>query len=348
VFFRCVWDDQRTLSRLTTAVKPDLIYAFSFYGLSMALLLAAQRLGYPVAYAFSAEWLERGFRGDPWLSFWDGEAGTAWKRSLKRLARRLVDLAVPTGLVPIDVRHAYFTSRRLRELYVAKGFPVQDAEVIHWGVDLARFRPPEPPGADRVVRLLFAGRIAEEKGLHTVIDALALLRDEGNAGRARLTVAGPAQEADYLASVSRRIAECGLQADVRLLGPVSPEAMPALYREHDVFLLPSIWEEPFSIGLLEAMASGLAVVGTTTGGSGEVLTHEANGLTFPPGDARELARQLRRAFDPEARRRIGCEARKRVERGFSTGRMMERVEEFLRKASRAGVERGMSAEHARR
>jgi glycosyltransferase involved in cell wall biosynthesis len=195
--------------------------------------------------------------------------------------------------------------------------------------------------------LLFAGRIAEEKGLHTVIEALTLLRDEGRTGRARLTVAGPTQEADYLASVSRRVVGYGLQADVRLIGPVSPEAMPELYREHDVFLFPSIWEEPFSIGLLEAMASGLAVVGTTTGGSQEVLTHEANGLTFPPGDARELARQLRRVFDPDLRRRIGCEARKSVERGFSTGRMVERVEGFLCRASRAGVHHGMSAEGAR-
>lgn len=345
--FRCAREDQRSLLRTIEAVKPDLLFAFSFYGLSTALLLWAQRRGYRVAYAFSAEWIDPGFPGDSWLSFWHGEAGTPWKRWLKPLVRRVVDSAVPTGLLPLDFSHAYFTSRRLREIYVAKGFPVQGAEVIYWGVDPRRFRPPDGPTGTGAVRLLFAGRIAKEKGLHTAIDALALIRRGSEAPQVRLTVAGPAQDAEYLSGIRQRVEACGLRSQVDFVGPVSRDAMPPLYQHHDVFLLPSVWEEPFSIGLLEAMASGLAVIGTTTGGSPEVLRDGENALTFPPDDAPELAHHVRRLFDPALRARLGREARRDVQERFTLEGMIDRVEAFLWNVSRASARRSEWAEWAR-
>lgn len=345
--FRCAWQDQHSLRHTLEAVRPDLLFAFSFYGLSAALLLMAQRLGYRVAYAFSAEWLEPGFSGDLWLSFWHGEAGTPWKRWLKPIVRRVVDSAVPTGLLPLDFSHAYFTSRRLREIYVAKGFPVQAAEVIYWGVDPRRFQPPEGPARTNVVRLLFAGRVAKEKGLHTAIDALALIRRDADAPQVRLTVAGPAQDAEYLAAIRRRVEACGLRSQVDFVGSVPRDAMPLLYRNHDVFLLPSVWEEPFSIGLLEAMASGLAVVGTTTGGSPEVLRDGENALTFSPDDVPGFACQVRRLFDPALRARLGCEARRDIGERFTLDGMMDRVEAFLWNVSRASARRCKRAERVR-
>jgi glycosyltransferase involved in cell wall biosynthesis len=340
-------DDQRALVQLVTVVKPEVIFAFSFYRISAALLLAAQRHCPPVTYAFSAEWLEPGCGHDPWLGFWRGEAATPLKRFVKRVARRLLDPVVSTGLVPLDIRHAYFTSGRLRELYLAKGLPVQDAEVIPWGVDLERFRPEVQPGEDSALRLLFAGRIAKEKGLHTAIEALTLLQNGPECPEVRLTVAGPTQEADYLAFLRRRIEACGLAPRVHFLGAIPREAMPQLYRSHDALLFPSIWEEPFSIGLLEAMASGLAVVGTTTGGSREVLREGVNALTFPPGDAPALAHQVRALCDPALRQRLGREARRNVEERFSMDRMVDRVEAFLWTASRSGT-RSCATLHADR
>jgi glycosyltransferase involved in cell wall biosynthesis len=342
--FRRAWGDQRWLRRTIEAVQPDLLFAFSFYGLSTALLLTAQTLGCRIAYAFSAEWLEPGFSGDGWLSFWHGEAGAPWKRRLKPLVRRAVETAVPTGLVPLDFSHAFFTSRRLREIYLTKGFPVQGAEVIYWGVDPRRFQPTEGPTGADAVRLLFAGRVAKEKGLHTAIDALALLRPDADAPRVRLTVAGPAQDAEYLAAIHRRVDACGLRAQVDFAGAVGRDAMPSLYRDHDVFLLPSVWEEPFSIGLLEAMASGLAVVGTPTGGSREILRDQENALTFPPENGPELARQVRRLYEPALRARLGREARHDVQARFTLEGMIDRVEAFLSSVARANARRGEGAE----
>ncbi len=326
-------EDQRALQAMIAAIDPDLVYVFSLYGVSAALPLIAQRAGRRVAYAFSAEWLEPGYRGDAWLGFWSHEASTGPRRALKRALRRSVDPFMPTGLDRLDLRRAYFTSRRLRELFAAKGFRVEQADVIHWGVDVDRFRPRERADQADALRLLFAGRIAEEKGLHTVIEALALLPNDAHTRRHCLTVAGPAQDDAYLASLRRRIEQGGLGVEVRWVGPVAREAMPDLYRAHDVFLLPSIWEEPFSIGLLEAMASGLAVIGTATGGSAEILRDRENGLVFAADDAKALADRLRLVWREDVRSRLGEAARRTVETGFRFETMLERIESFLTAAA---------------
>jgi glycosyltransferase involved in cell wall biosynthesis len=337
---RRVAHDLSRFRRAVTAVAPQVICVFSLYGLPHALLPAARRTGRPVVYAFSGEWLEPAGRGDPWLSRWSTAPSARGRRLAKRALGRLLDGWLPTDIGPLDLRHAYFTSAGLRANFEAKGFPVAEAEVIHWGVDVQRFRYGPGDRRDGLLRLLFAGRIAPEKGLHTAIEALEILRELDDPPALVLDVAGPVQAAGYLRDLKRAIAERGLGDIVRFLGTIPWEAMPDLYRGHDVYLLPSVWAEPFSIGLLEAMASRLAVVGTTTGGSREVLNDGVNCLTFPPEDARVLALQLRRVLDPGLRERIAAAGRATVEAGFTFDRMLRRIESLLGQS--AGERRHLS------
>jgi glycogen synthase len=332
VTFRREREDQQKLARLIAVMQPDLLYVFSLYGASTALLLTAQRTGRPVVYAFSAEWLEPQYRGDPWLGLWSHCASSRPRRALKWLVRRFVDPLVPTGLDQLDLRHAYFASRRLRELFTAKGFPAEMAEVIHWGVDPTQFHPVPRRDEGSSLRLLFAGRIVRQKGLHTVVEALGLLRGKDGIEGISLTVAGPIQDAEYLSAIRSQAEQSGILSRMRFLGPIPREAMPELYRNHEVYLLPSIWEEPFSIGLVEAMASGLAVIGTRAGGSLEILRDRENSLVYSPGDARELANHLRSLQARELRNRLGEAARRTAESGFRFQDMVVRIEAFLRRA----------------
>ena len=326
------WREQATLRRLMRECPPDVLYVFSLYGVSHGLLLTAQRTGRPMVYAFSGEWLEPASQSDPWLRAWASAATGRIKRQAKRMLGRLLNPFTPVGLELLDLREAYFTSVALRGRYVSKGFPVGDAPVIYWGVDVDRFHPPRPQQQRPPLRLLFAGRIAKVKGLHTAIQAMHLLKQEGAAGVV-LDVAGPTQEPDYLSVLQGQIAQASLQDTVRFLGEIPWQDMPGLYAAHDALVFPSIWEEPFSIGLLEAMACGQVVVGTTTGGSAEVLEDGVNSLVFRPDDPVGLAQQVKRLFDMPLRRRIGMEARRTVERRFTASTMMDRIEMLLREVA---------------
>jgi glycosyltransferase involved in cell wall biosynthesis len=87
------------------------------------------------------------------------------------------------------------------------------------------------------------------------------------------------------------------------------------------------------MSMLEAMASGLVVVGTASGGSGEVLVHERTGLVFPKRDAAACAALVFRLFEDRALyNRLRHEARRAIEERFEMGEIMNRLETSLRSA----------------
>jgi len=137
---------------------------------------------------------------------------------------------------------------------------------------------------------------------------------------------------------TRPVSDCGTS----LAGMRTGEDLAAHYASGDLFLYPSLTETYGNV-TVEAMASGLAVVGTTTGGSQEILVDGMNALTFPPGDAEALATQLGRLTSTDLRQRLGRTARRTVEERFTLAAMLERIEAFLRSAASgrtAGRSRG--------
>jgi glycosyltransferase involved in cell wall biosynthesis len=100
-----------------------------------------------------------------------------------------------------------------------------------------------------------------------------------------------------------------------------------------VLVFPSAYDEPFSIALLEGMAAGLAVVGTPTGGTPEVLRHDVNGLMFPKEDAFACADQILRLLgDPDLSDRLGHAARHTIDDEFRLDQMVSKVERALEAA----------------
>jgi len=102
-------------------------------------------------------------------------------------------------------------------------------------------------------------------------------------------------------------------------------------RQFDVLVLPSIYDEPLARIVQEAMATGLVVVGTLTGGTKEILVDGVNGLAFPPGDASALAVQIARlADDPGLRLALARNGRRTVEEKFSLTRMVDEIEGYMK------------------
>jgi glycosyltransferase involved in cell wall biosynthesis len=101
--------------------------------------------------------------------------------------------------------------------------------------------------------------------------------------------------------------------DVRLLGSVPQPMLFALYRAADVVVVPSVWPEPLSRVLIEAMHFGRAVVATSVGGNPELVEEDVTGLLVEPGDAEALARAVVALLrDPGRRARLGAAAARRT------------------------------------
>lgn len=225
----------------------------------------------------------------------------------------------------IAFEHTTSISEVTKQNIIAKGVPIESCEVIYQGIPLDRF-PKRKSAAGTVhspIRLLYAGQLHQYKGVHTILEALKLLGE----ANVRLTIAGAGDE-DYERTL-KDLAE-GLECPVEFLGRVAHDQMPGLYRDHDLFIFPSIWQEPFGLTHLEAMASGLPVISTINGGQGEFLTDEQNCLTFSPDTPEELVEALRRMIgDLDLRKSIAAAGRKTAVERFSFTRYVDELEAFI-------------------
>jgi sugar transferase (PEP-CTERM/EpsH1 system associated) len=159
------------------------------------------------------------------------------------------------------------------------------------------------------------GRLDPVKDHLTLLEAFARLSDPVR--NLELVIAG---EGPLRVTLERRIEKLELTGRVHLLGHRND--VPAVLREIDLFVLPSL-AEGMSNTVLEAMATGLPVVATRTGGTPELVVHGVTGTLVPVGDAAALAAALevyRR--EPHLRELHGKAGRQRAVEDFSVDRMV--------------------------
>jgi glycosyltransferase involved in cell wall biosynthesis len=150
--------------------------------------------------------------------------------------------------------------------------------------------PPEldcPPG--NPPRLVYVGRLSPEKGVATLLQALARLATRPDAPAPELTLVGGGEDRDRLQELARRL---GLSARVHLTGQLTREALAAELSRADICVQPSL-TEGFSKAWLDAMARGLPVLASDVGAAGAVIGGDGErGWLVPPGDATTLAETL--------------------------------------------------------
>ena len=313
--------------KLIGAIKqfsPDAVYFWNQAGVSFWLPLAAWWHGCRLSF-FLSDTNFVSWRIGAWL------AGTARKHPLIRAL--LGKTFLVRGWPVIQNRPCHFASEFLRQVAVRDGIAVapRDSIVAHWGIEFAQF-PTAPRTRWPLRRLLYVGQMIEQKGIHTAIAALALLAKEKEFSDLTLTLAGGGMQPDYEKKLRGLPVELGIAGRVHFLGKVPRTDLPRIYAEHDVLLFPSEWDEPFAITPLEAIHCGLAVVGTTTGGSGELFRNRETAMTFAAGDAADCARAIRElCADRELFEKISWNARSEVRARHTLDAMVDAIEASLKR-----------------
>lgn len=201
--------------------------------------------------------------------------------------------------------------RRLLSEFV----PVKRIRVIPHGIDLGPWLAPETPG-QRMPELplprrymLYTGRIAQNKGLPLLFDAVARIP---TADRIPIVIMG--RDWGMRPELELRARRLGIDQDLVWLGHVEdPAAYRAVFRRATAFTFPSEWEA-FGLVLLEAMAAGVPIVATAVGGVPEVLDEGRAGRLVPYGDADALALAIREVLgSPDRTEALVAAVRRRVE-----------------------------------
>jgi glycosyltransferase involved in cell wall biosynthesis len=197
------------------------------------------------------------------------------------------------------------------------------------GVDLACYRPvAEDPTTIPLVVL--PARMLRDKGVVEFATAARLLRARGC--HARFVLAGPLDPPNPAALSAEEIAQLGVEAPLEWLGNV--EDMVDLYRRAHIVCLPS-YREGLPKCLIEACASGRAIVTTDVPGCRAAVTHKVNGLLVPPRNATVLADALQVLIEnPTMRARFGAAGRARAEREFALSAIVAETMSLYARAAR--------------
>lgn len=276
------------LPRIIREVRPDLVH------------LDEEPFNFATFHGAAAAWRAR----VPYIFF-------SWQNLLKRYPPpfSLFERAVFRG-----ARLAIAGSGDVEGVLRAKGYTGLVTVIPQFGVDAERFHPGERrPGPFAVG---FPNRLVPGKAPLLALRAFAHLPAE-----TRLVMAGDGPMRD---AVADEVARLGLEDRVEIRARVPSDEVPEMMRSFDVVLLPSLtlpgWKEQFGRVLIEAMASGVPVIGSSSGEIPRVTG--GGGLIVPEGDEPALAEALLRLYDDQAlREELGRKGRERVLRHYTHARI---------------------------
>ncbi|SEM07858.1 Glycosyltransferase involved in cell wall bisynthesis [Bosea lupini] len=215
------------------------------------------------------------------------------------------------GLYRNTIDRLIAPSRFYRDKLVEWGWDAGRVGYIPNSIDAKAYSPATHEG-DYVV---YAGRLAPEKGLATLVRAVALSHQ-------RLVLAGSGPEEQTLRKLAGE-----LGADVAFTGHLDRPALKRVIGEARALVLPSEWYENAPISVLEAYALGRPVIGTRIGGIPELIADGETGSLVEPGNAAMLAEALAglASLPSSARAAMGATGRDWVAREFSSGNYRDRT-----------------------
>lgn len=188
-------------------------------------------------------------------------------------------------------------SEGLRELALESS-PKQIVEIIPNGIDTELFAPNEESEArDKFIITPGASRLTDRKGLNFLIEAVAKLAPKYPQILLRIMGEGNARE-----KLEQFAKDLKLENNCEFVGLVSHEKVPAYYREAKLFVLPSL-NEGMSNAMLEALATGLPLISTQTGGASELVADGKNGFLIKFKDSQDICEKIEKLILDETLRK---------------------------------------------
>jgi len=218
------------------------------------------------------------------------------------------------------------------------------------GRDFNRFVPPKSYNSKKnndFKKILYVGRVSPEKGIHVLIKALNIvIRSYPNI---EVKIVGPKSPApkefivnlsddfivkklqkyysnDSYLSMLKKMTSKELKEKITFEGTKPHNDLAAYYQNADIFVFPSVWNEPSGNPPIEAMAAGLPVISTTTGGTPEYVKNGETGILIRPGNSHELSDAILYLVKNEQKRiEMGVNARKRALEKFTFERLVKEL-----------------------
>lgn len=305
------------------AFAPSIVFVWNQRKITLGPALAAQELKLPTVFYLCddhlADYLPRPFGGG---------LGGMFSAMGDRLWRKACTVEA------LNIGRSLCISRTLRETLGRAGLPVSHAQVYYPGIALDHYPMKTEVGkVHHPARMLYLGPLRPNKRIEIILRALGILLENAH-NQVSLTIAGNGDEA-YRQSLQRVAADLGVADETLFMGRLDYSQIPPVYRDHDLFIYASAWDEPFGLTHLEAMASGCPIVSTDCGGPTEYLAHEENSLIVEKEDPRGMAQAIERLLqNAMLRRTLASNARRLIEAKFNAQKSFDQMEAYLKKSAK--------------
>jgi glycosyltransferase involved in cell wall biosynthesis len=194
-------------------------------------------------------------------------------------------------------------SQGLKELAL-RSEPKKEIGVIYNGVDIEEFFPSTKNRNPDQFTIICVSRVTPRKGIRFLIQAFKIL--SGRYDQTRLIIVGDGNEKKSLEDLVQSL---DLKDKVEFAGAIGHDKVWEFYQRANIFVLPSL-NEGMSNVMLEALACGLPIVATDTGGTKELLTDNLNGLVVKMKDSNDLAEKIEKLIlNPELEKSMSLESR---------------------------------------
>ncbi len=228
--------------------------------------------------------------------------------------------------------HFLAVTQGAKKVLIEEGVEEERISVIPMGVDWPHSAKASRGEARGRLRILFVGRLEEEKGIWEALEAFKLLKGAGN--DLQLVIVGQGSQEE---KIINWLDDNQLGRWVQLKGAVEYEKIWREYRQADIFVLASkptpTWQEQFGMVLVEAMASGLPIVATKSGAIPEVVGEA--GILVEPGNSRKLADAIGRLLkDEKTRRNLGSRGLERAKARYGCRKTAKKIERLYQKILR--------------
>jgi glycosyltransferase involved in cell wall biosynthesis len=171
-----------------------------------------------------------------------------------------------------------------------KLFPNKKSFLVYNGIDLKNFKPSKLlKKENKMIEILFVGRIIKDKGLETLVKCLAEMKNEISF---HLKIVGGGDDEE---TIKQLIDLYRLNDEIEIKDP-TPNVV-QYYQKADFFVHPAIWNEGFGITLVEALACGVPCIGPRSGAIPEIIEDGKNGFLYDSKSETGLKEALRKAFE---------------------------------------------------
>ena len=254
--------------------------------------------------------------------FLDG-LGTPYREqamALIQAASRHVEAFVPVSRYYLDYMPEYL------------GVAREKMHLVPLGINMHGFSP-RPLRRGDPFTIGYLARIAPEKGLHVLVEAYRELRRTPGLGRSRLLAAGylPPEHRPYLEEIRKKLREWGLDQEFEYRGEVDRAQKTAFLQSLDLLSVPTTYEEPKGMFLLEALANGVPVVQPRRGAFPEIVNNTGGGIIVEPDDPAALAAGFLELWrHPDRAAALGAAGADGVREHYDVSRMAEAAEQVYR------------------